>query len=247
MSPPLPPAKITVDIVPPSPVPIFLSRLPFSPAELSAILRRAAAELPLRPVRIPILGEYSDCFTGDELVIWLKDNVKGFEGNLDRAEEAAKELTEGEGLLRKIGEFGNTFELADDVYYQFRPKVNCRVFVRFEYSSKMTQAFTLDSKADEGDTTPTNVKSPITGNLLKRSNTFVNMVQKAFTANGSDPPHVVARQDAETADKMYRVAVRKLDRHRLGLEERIEETLRTLQRGEIERLRAVKTGEWFHD
>lgn len=38
--------------------------------------------------------------------------------------------------------------------------------------------------------------------------------------------------------------MRKLDRQRLGLEERIEEMLKTLQKWELERLAAVKTGLW---
>jgi exonuclease VII large subunit len=108
------------------------------------------------------------------------------------------------------------------------------------------QAFDLDGKVEDGESTPTNAKSalsPVTDNFLKRSNTFVNLVQKALSANATSPAHILARQDAEAADKAYRVAVRKLDRHRLGLEERIEDMLKTLQRGEAERLRALKTGD----
>jgi len=71
----------------------------------------------------------------------------------------------------------------------------------------------------------------------------VNVVTKALNSNAqSEPVHVRLREEAEAADKVYRVAVRRLDRQRLGLEERIEETLKTLQRWELERLRAVKTG-----
>ena len=77
---------------------------------------------------------------------------------------------------------------------------------------------------------------------MKRTGNFVNLVSKAFNANNNEPAHARARREAEEADKAYRVAVRALDRKRLGLEERIEETLKTLQRWEIERLRAVKTG-----
>lgn len=60
-----------------------------------------------------------------------------------------------------------------------------------------------------------------------------------------EPAHVRARQDAEEADRSYRIAVRKLDRQRLGLEEKIEETLKMLQHWESERLRAVKTGAFY--
>ena len=74
-----------------------------------------------------MLGEYTDCFTGEEFVAWLNLNVPGFGGNLDRAEDAARELTERDGLLRRIGEFGNEFEHSDEAFYQFRPKVGIRL------------------------------------------------------------------------------------------------------------------------
>lgn len=105
------------------PTQILLAGLALSPANVSQLLIRAAAELPLRPVRFPLLGEYPDCFNGEEFVSWLNVNVPGFGGNLDVAEDAARDLTEREGLLRRLGEFGNQFEHSDDAFYQFRPKV----------------------------------------------------------------------------------------------------------------------------
>lgn len=78
---------------------------------------------------------------------------------------------------------------------------------------------------------------------MKRSGNLVNVVTKALNANSqSEPIYVRLRMEADEADKLYRVSVRKLDRQRLGLEERIEETLKTLQKWEMERLAAVKTG-----
>lgn len=108
---------------PPAPEPILLAGLSLPPAAVSSLLARAAAELPLRPVRFPLIGEYQDAFTGDEFVTWLKENVHGIGGSLDRAEDVAKILTEREGLLRRLGEFGNQFEGSDDAFYQFRAKV----------------------------------------------------------------------------------------------------------------------------
>lgn len=127
MSPALPPAKI--EIKPPSPMPahppppILLAGLALPPLAVSDLLKRAATEMPLRPVKFPLIGEYKDCFTGEDLVVWLVDNVPGLGGSLDRAEDAAKDLCEREGLLRRIGEFGNAFENTDEAFYQFRPKV----------------------------------------------------------------------------------------------------------------------------
>jgi hypothetical protein len=128
LSPPLPPAKVetasplSMD-APLPPTPMLLAGLAIPPAAVSTLLSRAAAELKLRSVRFPLLGEYSDCFTGEEFVSWLNANVPGFGGDLDRAGDAARELTERDGLLRRIGEFGNEFEHSDEAFYQFRPKV----------------------------------------------------------------------------------------------------------------------------
>lgn len=79
-------------------------------------------------------------------------------------------------------------------------------------------------------------------NLRKQTATFTNFVTKALNAGQSEPAHVRARQEAEEADQTYRIAVRRLDRQRLRLEEGLEETLKTLQQWEVERLRAIKTG-----
>ncbi|KAG5649730.1 hypothetical protein H0H81_002332 [Sphagnurus paluster] len=232
MSPLLPPPRTEIPsspFPPMPPPPILLAGLSLPPVAVSQLLTRAAAELPLRPVRFPLLGEYPDCFSGDEFVSWLNENVQGFGGSIDLAEDAARELTEREGLLRRIGEFGNQFENADDAYYQFRPK-----------------AFDLEGtkSAEQNGVSPSNsAKSLQPENLMKRTGNLVNLVSKVLnTAGGSgEPAYVRARNDADEADRAYRIAVRKLDRQRLGLEERLEEILKVLQRWETERLRAVKT------
>lgn len=102
---PIPQIRVRTDTGPP---PIVIGNLPFPPRALSSLLDRAAAELPLRTVRFPILGEYPDCFSGEEFVGWLKDNVEGFGGKLDAAEQAAIDLTEREDALRRIGELGES-------------------------------------------------------------------------------------------------------------------------------------------
>ncbi|KAI0820816.1 hypothetical protein BC628DRAFT_1329645 [Trametes gibbosa] len=223
------PPKLETDPVPPPPLPpMDVAGIPMTPAEVSALMKRAKEELPLRPVRFPLIGEYQDCFSGEEFASWLNASVKAFQGNLDHAEVAARVLTEKYNLLRRLGELGNDFENADDAYYQFRAK-----------------AFTLDAPPAPAQNaaatlTPIDKLTPLTQNIAERTGGFATLVSKAFTAN-TEPQYVRARRDAETADKDYRVAVRKLDRQRLGLEERIEDTLKTLQKWELDRLRAVKT------
>ena len=108
---------------PKAPEPIILGEIMMPPEAVSVLLIRAKQELPLRPVRLPIIGEYPDCFSGEEFVNWLKDNIKDIQGNLDKAEEAAIDLTETHNLLRRIGELGNQFVNSPEAFYQFRPKV----------------------------------------------------------------------------------------------------------------------------
>ncbi|KAF8584019.1 hypothetical protein K439DRAFT_1653298 [Ramaria rubella] len=209
------------------PSPIILAGLPLSPQAVSQLLSRAVSELPLRKVRFPILGEYTDCFSGEEFVVWLKENVHDFGDSLDRAEDAARELTERDGALRRIGELGNRFENDKEAYFQFRQKAFEFHFVH--EAEPLEQQGGLNTTAE---------------NFLKRTNTFVSIVQKAVnvaTPTTSEPLHIRVRHEAENSDRVYRVAVRKLDRQRLGLEEKIEETLKAMQRWEMDRLRTVKT------
>ncbi|KAI0367057.1 hypothetical protein BV20DRAFT_1093145 [Pilatotrama ljubarskyi] len=222
------PPKLETDPVPaPPPPPMDVAGVSMTPTEVSALMKKAKAELPLRPVRFPLLGEYQECFSGEEFASWLNENVKAFGGDLDHAEIAARVLTEKYGLLRRLGELGNDFENADDAFYQFRPK-----------------AFTLDAPPSKTAVpqvlTPIEKLSPLAQNVAGRTSGLANLVSKAFAANG-EPAYVRARREAEIADKEYRIAVRKLDRQRLGLEERIEEALKALQKWELDRLRAVKT------
>jgi hypothetical protein len=213
---PTPPPKDTSTSLGVQTQSIVLADLSFTPLAVAQLLTKASTELPLRPVRFPLLGEYQDAFSGDELVSWLKLHVAGLGGSLDKAEEMARDLTEREGLLRRLGEFGNSFEDSEEAFYQFRPKA--------------FQSEKLDPSVPQAD------------NLLKRTGTLYSLVSKALNNNTmNEPAHIRARQEADEANNAYRVDVRRLDRHRLALEERIEETLKVLQRWEVERLRAVKT------
>lgn len=85
--------------------------------------------------------------------------------------------------------------------------------------------------------------SPLAENVAKRTAGFASLVTRALNNNPTgEAPYVRARHEAEAADQEYRAGIRKLDRQRLGLEERVEDMLKTLQKWELDRLRAVKTG-----
>jgi hypothetical protein len=106
--------------------PILLAGLALSPAAISSLLLQASKELKTTTVKLPFIGDYKDCFTGADFVDFLRAKVPGFGDSVERAEEAARDLTEREGLLRRIGELGNAFEDSQAALYQFRPKVTIR-------------------------------------------------------------------------------------------------------------------------
>ncbi|KAI0704301.1 hypothetical protein BC835DRAFT_1262104 [Cytidiella melzeri] len=224
MSPQLPPAKLETNPVPSPPAPpIVVAGISFAPQELSNLLAKAKKELHLRPVRFSLLGEYQDAFTGEEFTTWLRENVDILSGNLDRAEDTARELTQKQGLLRRLGELGNEFENSDEAFFQFR-----------------TKAFNLDVPKAREDRIVSPLEknlTPLAENVAKRAGGFASLVTKALQSNtNAELPYVKARREAETADQQYKAAVRSLDRQRLGLEERIEDTLKKLQQWEMDRL-----------
>ena len=235
MSPPLPPARITspstANLIPPPPLPMLLAGVSFQPAAVSAILAQAQQRMKLRPVRFPIIGEYPDVFSGAEFATFLVEAVPAFNGSLDIAEEAARELAERDNVLRRVGEFGNKFENSTEAFYQFRPKA-------FDLASEVATRHADVIGSPTEDATP----MPLTARLVKRSGTLANFVTTVIQNNtSSEPPYVRARSEALEASQVYRTAVRALDRRRLNFEERVEDTLKLLQTWERDRLRAVKT------
>lgn len=102
---------------------VLLAGLPFTRSQISALLTRAKAEMPSRSAKFLLLGEYTNCFTGEDFFHWLLEHVSEFQKDPHIVLEAARELTERDGLLRRVGELGNDFEETNDVFYQFRDKV----------------------------------------------------------------------------------------------------------------------------
>ena len=99
---------------------VLLAGLPFVYPRISL---RAEAGVPLCPARFPILGEYKECFSGEEFADWLLGNVPEFQEDPDTTLVATRDLTEREDLLRRLGESGWHFDNAADIFYRFVPKV----------------------------------------------------------------------------------------------------------------------------
>ncbi|CAE6481960.1 unnamed protein product [Rhizoctonia solani] len=217
MSPAMPPK---LDIPPadqPLP-PILLAGLALSPAALSALLLQASKELKTTTVKLPFIAEYKDCFTGADFTDFLKTKLPGLGDSVERAEEAARDLTERENLLRRIGP-RQAFDLEAEIRASLQP---------LNSADKPTPSPSLLSPAS---------------NVMKRSGTVMNFIQRAVkNVNApAEPPHIRARNEADAAERAYRTGIRALDKQRLAVEEKVEEALKVLNKWEIERLRAVKT------
>jgi hypothetical protein len=65
---------------------------------------------------------------------------------------------------------------------------------------------------------------------------------KQIKTGSGQPPYIRAREEAHEADNVYKGAARRVDRQRLALEDRVEDSLKLLQRWEMDRLRAIKDG-----
>ncbi|CAE6441078.1 unnamed protein product [Rhizoctonia solani] len=232
MSPAMPP-KLDIPATEQPLPPILLAGLALSPAALSALLLQASKELKTTTVKLPFIAEYRGCFSGADFVDFLKVKLPGLGDSVERAEEAARDLTERENLLRRIGELGNAFEDSQAALYQLRPKA-------FDLEAEIRASLQPPNSADQPTPSPSLL---VPANVMKRSGTVMNFIQRAVKNANSpvEPPHIRARNEADTAERAYRVGVRALDKQRLGLEEKVEEALKVLNRWEIERLRAVKT------
>ncbi|KAL7412368.1 hypothetical protein BDY24DRAFT_392691 [Mrakia frigida] len=227
------PAPVRSNTSPSQPPAILLAGLALSPEAATTILDRAKMMLPSRVVKLPFLGEYEGCFSGEELVAFLKVEVEGFGGSEGRANDAGRELVENLGLVRRIVAVGKgTWGGGGEEFYQFtdKPFHPSSVLLRQQVSFPSSPSSPLSASA-----------SSAAGGLLKRSNTLTSYISSALTAAPQLPPHVKARKDAEAVESSYRLAVRKLDGTRTRMEEVIEEGLKTLQKWEGDRLRAVKT------
>ncbi|CDZ97766.1 Rho GTPase activation protein [Phaffia rhodozyma] len=217
---------------------LLLAGLPLSHFQLSQLVLKARVTIPNHPVRLPILGEYEHCFKGRDLVKFLASEVRKLAG---KEEDAAKELVESFGLIKRVGIAGlaglkpkGSWGGGGDEVYVFTDK-------------------TIDSSLDQKVSLPNSPTSPsattsLPLSFLQRSSSIVSnlLASPATLSSSSFPPATTessdkARERADSMEKAYKEAVDRLDGVRCRMEEIIEESLRTMGRWETDRLRAIKT------
>ena len=73
-------------------------------------------------VKVPLIGTTPDAHSGEDLVLWFRDNLDDLGGSLSRAHEFCRQLSEELAILKLVGEIGNKFFDSSDAFYAWRPE-----------------------------------------------------------------------------------------------------------------------------
>ena len=73
-------------------------------------------------VKVPLIGTTPDAHSGEDLVLWFRENLEDIGFSLSRAHELCRQLSEELSILRLVGEFGNKFIDSSDAFYAWRPE-----------------------------------------------------------------------------------------------------------------------------
>ncbi|KAG5979860.1 hypothetical protein E4U55_004694 [Claviceps digitariae] len=194
--------------------------------QLKTILSQMLSTIKMGETKVPILGTYLNTSAGSDIVEYLQRNMAIT--SVSYAERIGQDLITN-GLLRLIGNVGNTFANSSKMFYQWRPKA-------FKISGlpekKLNRAFSLpvnglDAASD----------SPVVGTVSE----YLANWNVLGTRDPNETPSQRLHREAREADERYKAAVRKLDELRCTLEEAIFLHLRFLERCELDRLKAIKT------
>ncbi|GAO51401.1 hypothetical protein SAICODRAFT_144240 [Saitoella complicata NRRL Y-17804] len=198
-----------------APVLIKIGDNSYSPEEIGGLIKKMLTQIPQKDVKVPILGTYQHCSSGDVITEWIMANL-GARG-VANAEKCGQDLVDN-GYLRLVGSVGQRFANSSIFSYQWRPKA-------LIHSSNPQH----DPKRDSS--TITNM--PYVGEYMK------SYLDKQ--AHPDESPAQRLKREATEADETYKVAIKKLDKIRAELEESMFEHLRFVEKCELDRLTAIKS------
>ncbi|KAI9611637.1 hypothetical protein H4Q26_008592 [Puccinia striiformis f. sp. tritici PST-130] len=241
-----------------------------SPFQWSQLFSKAHDTIFKQSIKVPVLGTYHGAHSGEDLVIFFKNNLIELNGDPDRAIELCKELSQELSILRLIGEIGNKFIASHDAFYVWKPeafnlhKLNDTDPKELEEEDQRRTLTNLPEKLiiTTNDCTQYSYRHPkgfekqsSTGSALgKYIQTAVTQAAKGINELGAtvgvsspitaeSPGETRAERlgrEARSAEKAYSTGVIRLDHTRLTLEQTISEYFNFLQRCELDRLRAAK-------
>lgn len=199
----------------------------YEPEQLKKILSQMMSTVAMGETKVPILGTYTNTSAGSDIVEYLQRNMEI--SSVSYAERIGQDLITS-GILRLIGNVGNTFANSSKMHYQWRPKA-FKLSGLPDKKQALSRTFSMPSTGSDGG------ESPVVGTVseyLERWNMMPNQ-------HPNETPAQRLHREAREADNKYKAGIRRLDELRCELEEAISVHLKFLERCELDRLKALKT------
>ncbi|RFU73464.1 rho-gtpase-activating 8 [Trichoderma arundinaceum] len=200
----------------------------YQPEQMKKILSHMLSTIKMGETKVPILGTYLNTSAGSDIVEYLQRSMGTT--SVSYAERIGQDLISN-GMLRLIGNVGNTFANSSKMFYQWRPKAFQLAGIP-EKKQTLGRTFSMPSTGSDGGDS-----SPVVGTV---SEYLSNWSVLSNSHPGETPPQRLQREAREADDK-YKAGVQKLDELRCELEELIFLHLKFLERCELDRLKAIKT------
>ncbi len=197
----------------------------YSPEDLAKILKAVLDQVPRKEVKVPILGTYQDVSTGSDIVLCVE---KVFSVTaIAQCERIGQDLIQN-GFLRMIGSVGNQFANSSVLNYQWRKQA---FSLAFGAESEVTAA------TKRNETLAVNAANvPYVGDYLSGAISSLN------NAHSDESPAQRLKREAAESDNRYKTDVLLLDETRCLLEESMMEHFKFIERCELDRLKATKSG-----
>jgi len=187
-------------------------------------------EIPLGEVKVAIMGTYPNIATGDVLVNWIMKNWTAT--SISYAERIGQDLV-GHGFLRLVGAVGSTFSNSPKMNYQFRPKA-------FQWAKVSPKPMNKSLAR-----TPTiHMNGEVSNDASNPTMAYVGDYLGSLLSNQhpGETPNDRLRREAKEADARYKAGIRQLDLMRCQLEESMIEHLKFMEKCELDRVKAIKSG-----
>ncbi|RJE27340.1 hypothetical protein PHISCL_00350 [Aspergillus sclerotialis] len=204
--------------------PIELGDRTYSPDDLKNLLVHMLENIKVKEVKVPILGTYQNTSTGADIVEYMQRYMDA--STVSYAEAIGQDMVDN-GLLRLIGNMGNTFANTSKMNYQWRSRVF--KITGIPEKKKPLMRVTSVASSEDGSESPIASVSEMIAGWNPLNNPYPN-----------ETPAEKLRREAHEADERYKAAVRKLDQIRCRLEEDIIDNLRFMEQCELDRLKAIK-------
>lgn len=204
--------------------PIELGDRIYSPDDLKNLLAHMLENIKVKEVKVPILGIYQNTSTGADIVEYMQRYMDA--STVSYAEAIGQDMVDN-GILRLIGNMGNTFANTSKMNYQWRSRVF--KITGIPEKKKPLMRVTSVASSEDGSESPIASVSEMIAGWNPLNNPYPN-----------ETPAEKLRREAHEADERYKAAVRKLDQIRCRLEEDIIDNLRFMEQCELDRLKAIK-------